>query len=123
MIKSILIDDEKNAIKFIESIIAENLPDVKVVGTGSSALEGIKTINKTKPDIVFLDIEMPDGSGFDILEAIGKRRTSINSRNNSSAPAKPLNISFRCWGGTSFSSFKTKFTLSSNVLRVGLILT
>ena len=51
-------------------MILEYCPDVEVVAECSSAVEGRKAIMKYAPDIVFLDIEMPGGSGFDLLESI-----------------------------------------------------
>jgi len=73
MIKAVIIDDEKRARDFIESIVHNNFPEIKICTKASSVVEGIKAITKHKPDIVFLDIEMHDGNGFDLLEALPER--------------------------------------------------
>jgi two-component system LytT family response regulator len=67
MIRSIIVDDEFDAVNFIQSLISSYCPDLEVVGTAHSALEGIKLIRDKEPDLVFLDVEMPHGSGFDLL--------------------------------------------------------
>ena len=73
MLKIVIIDDEYNAIELISSILMDNFPDAKIVGKAQSPLEGIKLINQHKPDLVFLDIEMPGANGFDVLEALPDR--------------------------------------------------
>jgi two-component system LytT family response regulator len=66
-LKTIIVDDEPNAVDFISSIIGEYCPDLEVVGKASNVSEGIQKIQETKPDLVFLDVEMPNGTGFDLL--------------------------------------------------------
>lgn len=73
MIKAVIIDDEKKARNFIESIVRNNFQEIAILAKASSVVEGIKAIAKNKPDIVFLDIEMQDGNGFDVLEGIPER--------------------------------------------------
>lgn len=68
MIRALLIDDEEDAIKSLSIMINEFCADIDIVGTAGSALVAIKMINKLKPDLVFLDVEMPNGSGFEVLE-------------------------------------------------------
>ncbi len=67
MLKVAIIDDEPDAINFIASIIKEYCPELEIVGTANSAAEGTKVIKNTNPDLVFLDVEMPHGNGFDLL--------------------------------------------------------
>lgn len=66
-LKTIIIDDEPNAVDFIISIISEYCPELEVVGKAYDVPEGIKIISEKKPDLVFLDVEMPNGTGFDLL--------------------------------------------------------
>ncbi|MBI4647222.1 MAG: response regulator transcription factor [Bacteroidia bacterium] len=73
----IIIDDEKKAIRSIELIIGEYCPDLEIVGRAKTALDGIKEIQAKKPDLVFLDIEMPHGSGFDLLESLPERNFDV----------------------------------------------
>lgn len=68
MIKSILIDDEKNSLEMMEWLIGTYCPQVSIVAQCSNAEEGIVTIRQYQPDVVFLDIEMPHMNGFDMLE-------------------------------------------------------
>lgn len=65
--KTIVIDDEPDAVGFITSIIQEYCPQLQVVGTANSVKEGIEIINQNQPDLVLLDVEMPYGNGFDLL--------------------------------------------------------
>jgi two-component system LytT family response regulator len=66
-IKTVIIDDETDAVDFINTIIGEYCPSLKVVGKAHNVLQGVDVINESKPDLVFLDVEMPNGSGFDLL--------------------------------------------------------
>lgn len=68
--KAIIIDDEHLAMESLEMMIEEYAKDIKIVGTASNIVEGAKLLNKLKPDVVFLDVEMPGGTGFDLLEMI-----------------------------------------------------
>lgn len=66
-IRTVIIDDEPDAVSFINSIINEFCPSLKVVGKANDVKEGVTRINETNPDLVFLDVEMPHGTGFDLL--------------------------------------------------------
>lgn len=68
MIKSIIIDDEAHCRRTLTIILKEYCPDVQVVEQCSDAETGIQAIEKFKPDLVFLDIEMPRMNGFEMLE-------------------------------------------------------
>ncbi|WP_153800549.1 LytR/AlgR family response regulator transcription factor [Foetidibacter luteolus] len=68
MIRCVLLDDEKNALEMMEWLLKTYCPQVQIAAMCSSAEEGINAINEYKPDIVFLDIEMPKMNGFDMLE-------------------------------------------------------
>jgi two-component system LytT family response regulator len=64
---TVVIDDEPDAVNFISTIIKEYCPDLDFAGKANSGKEGISLINDVKPDLVFLDVEMPNGTGFDLL--------------------------------------------------------
>ncbi len=70
MYKVALIDDEKKIQNSLKHIIEEFSEDIVVSGIAYDVKTGIELINKVQPDIVFLDIEMPDGTGFDLLEQL-----------------------------------------------------
>lgn len=72
MIRAVIIDDEKLARDVIFNYLNEYCPDVEVVAQASSVKTALSAIQKTTPDLVFLDIEMPDGTGFDLLSRFDK---------------------------------------------------
>lgn len=74
MLKAIIIDDERASVENLAMLLQPFKSDLTVVGTAQNALEGIKLIQQIQPDIVFLDVSMPGGTGFDMLEAIGEHR-------------------------------------------------
>ena len=67
-IKAIIIDDEANNRENLQHLLQRHCRNVKVVGTAASAREGIEKIEEFRPDVVLLDIEMPQQNGFDLLE-------------------------------------------------------
>ena len=70
--KAILIDDERDALEMLEWIIKKQTPEVEIIALCDSALDGLEKIKALKPELVFLDIEMPQLNGFDLLERLGK---------------------------------------------------
>jgi two-component system LytT family response regulator len=71
---AIIIDDEKKAVENLQMLLQEFCPGVTVVATANSAKEGIEKIKKLMPDVVFLDVQMPHKSGFDLLAEITDRK-------------------------------------------------
>ena len=69
-LRAVIIDDVESAIVSLTSVIADVLPQVVIVGTADGVVSGAKCIRMHQPDIVFLDIEMPDGSGFDLIDIL-----------------------------------------------------
>lgn len=67
-IKGIIIDDEARARRLLSAMIAEYCPEVEIVAESGQVPDGVLQINKHRPDVVFLDIEMPDYSGFELLD-------------------------------------------------------
>ncbi len=67
---AILIDDEGFAIANLTSLIGTYCQSLQVIGSASSVVEGVPKINKLKPDVIFLDINMPKENGFDLLNQI-----------------------------------------------------
>ena len=70
MLKAILIDDEPNSVKLLSLQLQEHCPQVEVVAKCTSSTQGLECIQSLKPDIVFLDIEMPIMNGFQLLEKL-----------------------------------------------------
>lgn len=67
MIKAIIIDDEKLAIDTLSDRL-KAFTDIEIVGTAQKAQAGLKMVSELKPDVLFLDVEMPEMSGLDFLE-------------------------------------------------------
>jgi two-component system LytT family response regulator len=65
--KSIIIDDEKLVAKNLEILLKRYCPEVSLTGVAHSAGDGERLIREKNPDLVFLDVEMPNGNGFDLL--------------------------------------------------------
>ncbi|MCE7996809.1 MAG: response regulator transcription factor [Roseivirga sp.] len=72
MIRAIIIDDEKPFINTLRATL-QNSEDVMVVGEARSVSSGVTLVNETEPDLVFLDIQMSDGTGFDLLQKLDRR--------------------------------------------------
>ena len=70
MIKAILIDDEMHCLKTLQMLLKEYCLNVEVLEKCSEAAAGLKAIEMHKPDLVFLDIEMPQMNGFEMLEQL-----------------------------------------------------
>ena len=70
MIRAIIIDDELDCIQSLENELTYHCKEVDILGRYSNPKEGIKGIHQHKPDVVFLDIEMPVINGFELLELI-----------------------------------------------------
>ncbi|HNW98310.1 MAG TPA: LytTR family DNA-binding domain-containing protein [Bacteroidales bacterium] len=71
-IRTIIIDDEKTSRETLLGLLKRYCKNVEVVAEADGYRNGIEVIHKFKPDVVFLDIQMPDGSGFKMLEDIGE---------------------------------------------------
>ena len=68
MIKAIIIDDEVHCVDTLSILLADYCPEVEVIEKCMSPKKGLEAIEKLKPDLVFLDIEMPMMNGFELLE-------------------------------------------------------
>ena len=72
MINAVVIDDEEKSRKILIRLINEVSKEVKVVGEASSVQDGFTVITNLNPNLIFLDIEMLDGTGFNLLEKFEK---------------------------------------------------
>lgn len=77
MIRSIIIDDEADAREALKLTIEKYCPGVEILSSCSSPEEGLKTIQNYQPDLVFLDVQMPNQSGFDLLEQIADMNFAV----------------------------------------------
>lgn len=72
MIKAMIVDDEQASIDLLQWLTGQYCPEITSLKTARSVKEAIPIIHSFKPDIVFLDIQMPHQSGFDLLTTIDK---------------------------------------------------
>lgn len=70
--KAVIIDDEKDSRQILAGYLQKYCADVTICGFGESVDSGIAAIHQHQPDVVFLDIEMPYGNGFDLLDRVGQ---------------------------------------------------
>ncbi len=70
MLKACIIDDEANSREVLELMLKENHSEVTILATASNIKDGAVIITKHQPDIVFLDIEMPGGNGFQLVKKL-----------------------------------------------------
>ena len=75
-IRAILVDDEKPARKRLIDLV-DREPDIAVVAVCTGGAEAVQAIRARAPDLVFLDIQMPEVDGFGVLEAIGVDRMPV----------------------------------------------
>ncbi len=69
-LKAIIVEDEEASRETLANYLTKYCPDVSLVAQASSVKTGIEAINTHQPDVVFLDVEMPYGNGFDLLEEL-----------------------------------------------------
>ncbi|NNL01122.1 MAG: response regulator, partial [Eudoraea sp.] len=105
ILKAVIVEDESSSREILRNYLTKYCKNVDVLGEAASVKDGIELIAKTKPDIVFLDVEMPFGNAFDLLDQLPDRSfetvfvTAYNSYalealNNHAAYylMKPINI-------------------------------
>jgi two-component system LytT family response regulator len=77
MINALIVDDEQHCIDALVADLTRNCNNVKILGTCNSAKDGILSIKKLKPQLLFLDVEMPWMTGFEMLELLPQIDFSI----------------------------------------------
>jgi two-component system LytT family response regulator len=70
MIKALIVDDEKNCCEALEILLKDSCTEVEVIAIANSGTDALQKINKLQPQLVFLDIEMPNMNGFQLLEQL-----------------------------------------------------
>ena len=68
--EAVIIDDVQLAIDSLQADLVDYCPNVKIIGTANSVVGGAKLLREKSPDLIFLDIDMPDGTGFDLLDIL-----------------------------------------------------
>lgn len=75
--KALLIDDEQDSHDVLSMLLRENHPEISIKGNAYSVEEGVQLIERLEPELLFLDIEMPDGTGFDLLHRFDRPNFQI----------------------------------------------
>ena len=68
--KTVLVDDEPLALKRLERMLGRHHDAIEIVGKAESGADAVALINEVRPDLIFLDIQMPELTGFDVLERL-----------------------------------------------------
>lgn len=68
-IKVIIVEDERPARDLLRTYL-DGFPDIEIIGECDNGYDGLKTVNELKPDAIFLDVQMPKLTGFELLEVL-----------------------------------------------------
>jgi two-component system LytT family response regulator len=79
MIRAVIIDDDVNLREVMKGLLELYAPDINVIGEADSVKSGVEIVNKLNPQVVFLDIQMNDGTGFDMLEKLSEINGKVTS--------------------------------------------
>lgn len=71
MVRAVIVDDEVEARDVLRTMLHRRTPEVNILAEGSSVTEAMALTAEHKPDLLFLDVQMPGGSGFDLLKQLG----------------------------------------------------
>ena len=66
----LVIEDEQKSRELLDAMIKSHCPDLEIIGFAADVQDGVELIRSTKPELVFLDISMPNGSGFEVLDKV-----------------------------------------------------
>lgn len=77
MLTAIIIDDIAEARQNLREDLSAYCPNIKVIGEAEGVVSGAKLLRKKQGDLLFLDIQMPDGDGFDLLEIVPNLRSKV----------------------------------------------
>jgi two-component system LytT family response regulator len=75
--RAIIIENEEDARELLTTLIAEYIPEVSIVGQSSTVKGGVELIDTEEPELVFLDIDLDDGTGFDLLDQIDEPEFAV----------------------------------------------
>lgn len=70
MLKTVIIDDDDVSRMVLRDILEKFLDNIEIIGEAASVADGVKLLENTDPELVLLDISMPDGTGFDLLDQL-----------------------------------------------------
>jgi two-component system LytT family response regulator len=70
MLRTVIIDDESKGRKALRNLLTKYCSNVTILAEGENVKDGLEKIRDYQPNLIFLDIQMPDGTGFDLLEQV-----------------------------------------------------
>lgn len=76
MIEAVIVDDERNW-RMILRMLLEKFPNVKILGEAESVSSGVELIDRLSPNLVFLDVQMHDEDGFDLLKKVKNKNFGV----------------------------------------------
>src|ERR1700761_4613218 len=77
MIKTILVDDELKSCEILEELLTMFDNSIQIIGKAHNLADAVDLIDTLKPELVFLDIQMPTGTGFEVLESIKHKNFNL----------------------------------------------
>ncbi len=77
MLTAIIVEDMPDALQLLKNTLESNHPEIKIIDTAKSVVEASKALRNNEPDILFLDIMLGDGTGFDVLEIFPELKSKI----------------------------------------------
>lgn len=79
MITAVLIDDDKHLRKGLKALLERYTNEINIIGEAESVKTGVAILEKLQPQVLFLDIHLSDGTGFDILEQLAQTKGKTNA--------------------------------------------
>jgi len=76
-IRTVLVDDDRTSLLTLKSLLEKNFPQVRIIGTAMTVKDAIALIDEAKPQMVFLDVNLPDGEGFDVMGNVSFRNFQV----------------------------------------------
>lgn len=77
MIKAVIVEDEQHNREYLSRLLERYFPDIRLMEAAKDVSSGIKAIAVHQPELLFLDVEMPDGTGFDLLNQLPSENYAI----------------------------------------------
>ena len=75
--RAVIIEDIREAQEYLANILEEFCPEVEMAGVADGVLNGAKLIREKRPDLIFLDVELTDGTGFDLLQILSDIQAQV----------------------------------------------
>lgn len=75
--RAVIIDDEKRARNYLRGIVEDQFEEVEIVGEADGVAAGQELVESVSPDLIFLDVQMQDGTGFDLLAKIDRSKFHV----------------------------------------------